>query len=867
MEEKPIIEVLLPLKNISKEARKEKSRKPKNISTMHIYWARRPTIAARAAILGSLLPKSINDKKSSSDCQDPLTMACTWDFAENDNKIKEMRTLLKKVASTSTIKMIDIFAGGGSIPLEGIRLGLETWAVDVNPVAHLIQKGILEYPQVFGKKLISVFEEWVTWVGMRAETELRELYHVSPKKEPPHAFIWAKVIRCQNINCNAKIPLIKQYWLANKKNKKIALKPLVDPSETTLRFTIVENDAIDFNPREGTIHRGRVKCWKCKSIIDNKQLKMAFRQNKVKHEIIAVVFKNDGKTRYELPSIEDIKGFERAIRKLAMFQDQLHPHGLPFIPQEPAPPKEALGCSTASYGLTSWDKFFNARQLVSLLTFTRLILEAQEEMIRQGYDDDLLKAVSLYLAFVLNRVADYNNILCTWHNRSENIGHMYTRPVLTMRWDYAEINPLNSRASSWWTFANAIRKVLEHLTMIECKPARLILGSATSLPFQDQFFDLVITDPPFYDYISYYDLADFFYVWFKRTIGHLFPEILKWPLTPKSEEIIHSPHRHGSREKSKIFYTTLLTKAFQEARRILKDDGICVIMFTHKDTEAWTSLLQSIQDAGFKITATWPLQMEMRSRMRAMKSATVNSTILVACRKQRDSLNVIYLREFKQVLQKHLASKLEDYWKQDIKGVDFFISAIGPAMSLFGNYKTVLTTTGEQLTIEQLLDLTSEICFKFILKMATRWNELQHVDRITSFYLTWKLIHRDAMIEYDVANKLAKAFQVTPSELELLELIKKEARYVQLIPLPQSTRNFERIQRRFDHPPAIIILKHLMSLLREDKLQELRNFLEDVKREHPKVLHACLKIAQTLLEMEEIPTSDKTLLHLLLSII
>ena len=566
-----------------------------------------------------------------------------------------------------------------------------------------------------------------------------------------------------------------------------------------------------------------------------------------------------------MPTSHDLRLLEIARKKLEALQDEWLPNGLTLIPKEAAPPKEALGCSTAHYGLTTWDRFFNARQLVSLTTLARLIIEAQDEMTRQGYDEELRKAISLYLAFVLNRVADYNNILCTWHNRSENIGHMFTRPILTMRWDYAEINPLNPHASSWWSFGKAILKVLEHLTAIECKPAHLILGSATRLPFPDNFFDLIVTDPPFYDNISYSDLSDFFYVWFKRTIGHIFPDILKWPLTPKSEEIIHSPHRHENKEQSKLFYTTSLTRAFKEAHRILKNDGICVIMFTHKNTEAWISLLNSIRESGFQVVATWPLRMEMTARMRAMNSATVNSTILIACRKASPQNKMIFKHEFKEKIMNELIPKIAYFWKQGIRGVDFFISAIGPAMEIFNDYKIVYTSDGNKMSLEELLDLTSEVCFKFILETTINKTALAAIDRVTAFYLTWRILQKQGTMEFDAANKLAKAYQLNISELEGLGIVKKERQQVHLVSLCELNDNCVWSSSELINLPLIKILMKVITALRINNGTKAKDLLARLKHDHDKIYHRCMKLAQSLIEIRHTPSQDKRYLHLLVS--
>ncbi len=869
MDEKTLIESFMPLDSIGSESRREKARKPKNISTMHIYWARRPTISARAAILGGLIPRSVMDEKHVSKMAMLLKKAYTWDFMEDPAKVNEIRNFLKKFHGNEPIRLIDIFAGGGAIPLEGIRLGCETWAVDINPVAYLIQKGILVYPHIFGKKLIKEFEYWINWIGKKAESELKFAYQIPGKMMMPHAFIWAKTIQCPNKKCQAEIPLIKQFWLANKKKKKIALKPLFSESDNILQFKIVKDEEIDFDPKEGLIKAGKARCWKCNSVIDKKLIKTLFKERRTGQRLLVVVFNQNGKKKYEIPAKDALLGFQLVSEKLKQMRDVLLQNGLPLVPQEPAPPQGALGCSTANYGLTTWDKFFNSRQLFSLMTLTKLINEAQAEMEHLEYDSEMKKAISLYLAFTLNRIADYNNILCTWHNRSENIGHLFTRPVLSMKWDYAEINPLNEQASSWWSFGRAIKLVLEHLTTIECKPANLLRGSSTPLPFPDQHFDIVVTDPPFFDNISYSDLSDFFYVWFKRTIGHLFPEVLRWPLSPKSEEIIHSPDRHGSKELSKVFYTTSLTRAFKEAHRILRDDGICIVMFTHKETEAWMSLLKSLIDAGFQITATWPIRMEMTTRMRAMKSAAVGSTILIACRKRKSPKDSIYLPEFKKELQQYLMNKMNFFWNQGIRGIDFFISSIGPAMSVASQYQSVKKLSGETVTTESILDLTSNFCFQFILEKATGKTFMKKDDEITAFYLTWKMIHDNDVLDYDSANKLAKAFQMDLSHLVALGLLEKNLSSIRILPLHGHVGNEmkQQHQRMFENSPLLLLIQFINLLQQEKEPEKLHHLADSITRENMNLFSKCIQLAQVLLKIKSVPSYDKTLLHTLLTML
>ncbi|MFA0735812.1 MAG: hypothetical protein OGMRLDGQ_002312, partial [Candidatus Fervidibacter sp.] len=641
MGERFLIERALPIKALSQEARREKAIRHGHISTLHVWWARKPLMVARAAVLGALLTEEADVNEQF------VANLCKWEVHDGDPSgrylLEQARTLIRKRFGDRPPKVLDSFAGGGSIPLEALRLGCEAHALEYNPVAYLILKATLEYPQRYRAKLVNEVKCWGEWVLEQARRELAAFYP-SVGRETPIAYIWRRTIHCPNPACSAEIPLASQWWLARKDNKRVALKPIPNPSAKRVDFIIVEGNAIDFDPSKGTVSRGNAVCLVCHTSAKDKYVKAEAQAGRMGHRLVAVVTtKGKGQGRnYRLATEEDMEAFRKAEKALQNLLQTPSPwaFGLSWVPEEPMDQRNPNIVSGRGYGFREWGQLFNPRQLLSLCTFGKWVREAYRQILRESGDAEFAKAVATYLAVAVDSLANFCSVLTSWIPQRELLRSTFAGHHLHMVWDYSETNPL---AVTSGALSEGLETVLRYLTRESRIPqaGSAHLGSAASLPFPDKHFDAVIIDPPYADNVPYADLSDFFYVWLRRTVGDLYPEAFQWTLTPKDEEAVVNPARFGGGKKgeqiAQAHYQRLMQKSFEEIYRVLKPEGMAVVMFTHRSTEAWERLIQSLLDAGLYPTASFPVHTEMESSTHQRGKGAIQSTILMACRRRPEN--------------------------------------------------------------------------------------------------------------------------------------------------------------------------------------------------------------------------------------
>lgn len=500
---KRLIEELLPIKEISEESAREKNIRHGHISTLHIWWARRPLIASRATIYSALVStENIEEKKKF------LLKIAKWETSLNQELIKKAREEIKKENGGKVLRVLDPFSGGGSIPLECLRLGLETHAIDYNPVAVLILKCILEYPQKYGipqkvveqkgfykeekqeSPLIKDVQRWGEWVLEEAKKEIGRFYPRDEDGSIPVGYLWARTIPCQNPLCGAEIPLIRQFWLAKKEKKKISLYPFV--YNKRVEFAIVKKEGNqwkvlessvegfepkvpeNFDPEKGTTARVKAVCLVCGSTVGDDDVRRLFREGKAGQRMIAVVLstqKGEGKS-YRLATEKDLEYYRLAEEYLEEKRKKLWEEwGIDPVPDEPTPEGGGRGAERAfsvrNFGLNTWGDLFNSRQKLALITFTEKVRLAYKKMLEEGYDKDYAKAVVSYLGFIPSRMADTNSTLCHWDGTWEKVSTTFARQALPMNWDYIETNVFSDKGYSYLNILeNNILKVLSHLTQI-----------------------------------------------------------------------------------------------------------------------------------------------------------------------------------------------------------------------------------------------------------------------------------------------------------------------------------------------------------------------------------------------------------------
>jgi putative DNA methylase len=802
-----LIETAFPLQKVSAESVREKNIRHGHISTLHIYWARRPLAASRASIMAALLP---DDPATRHEYLKLIEQLAPWEAVANGGSpslLQRARALIRAAFGGRAPRVLDPFAGGGSIPLEAMRLGCETYALDYNPVAVLLNRCILEYPARFGapdsvpsvplpprddstpsplledaptrSPLLLAVQAWGDWVlrqaqkgGAHGGAPLQDFYPPDPDGSIPVGYIWARTVPCQNPTCGAEIPLMRQTWLAKKDNKKVALKIVPDHAHKRVEFEIVgqNGEPIPFDPERGTVARANVECPLCGSVIDDKTTRRLFQEGKAGQRMVAVVLHHPQQAgkRYRLATERDMDAYRAAERELLRVCARLREEwGVEPVPDEPTPLGKGPGAERAfsihKYGLTRWGDLFNARQQLALVTFADLVRRAHAEMLAQGADPEFAKAAATYLALGVDMTAAFCNTLARWENTSEAIKHLFSRQALPILWDYAEVNPFSGSTGSWEAGTEYYLKALAHLTSIPPVPKsqqplvpKTQHGSATDLPWGDDFFDAVITDPPYYDNVPYADLSDFFYVWLKRTVGHLHPDLFATPLTPKSQEMVADASKvGGDMQKAQERFESMLLQSFREIHRVLKPDGIAVIVFAHKTTEAWETVLGALTEAGLRTTMAWPIHTEMQARLRAQESAALASSIYMVCRKRQGAATG-YRSEVRCETRELVERRLQQFWDAGIRGADMFISAIGAGMEVFTRYARVEKVWGDPVSMGEFLQEVRQVVAEFALRRVLHEQAVaSELDALTRFYLLYRWAYGRAEVPFDEARKLA----------------------------------------------------------------------------------------------------------------
>jgi adenine-specific DNA methylase len=764
---KRLAEVDFPIAVVSKHSAREKSIRHGHPSTLHLWWARRPLAACRAMLLGLLLPDP-GDKHCPEDfkqqARDLLSRLlgnvgpkdkdlrksllrfigdfANWDNSNHPTFLEVGRGLVKAAHGEEAPLVVDPFAGGGSIPLEALRLGCEAFASDLNPVACLILKVMLEDIPRYGPELAKELRQVGGEIKKQAEEELAGFYPKDPDGATPIAYLWARTVRCESPNCGAEIPLMRSFWLCKKANRNRALKyKVVRPGGELphVEFGVFEPKS-DREVPGRTVSRAKATCLCCNTVLPPERVRAQLAKQRGGADsffdakgnrtggalLLAVVTLHPGITgrKYRLPTESDYHAVWKAQKRLKTILDEWKSGGresLCPVPDEPTPAGGGSGAGRAfsvqKYGMLQWGDLFLARQKLTLTTLAR---EVRARSVTSTKD---------LLGLAISRLSDYGSAQTTWVPTGEFIRSTFGRHALPIVWDFSEPIPWTESSGNFDGALNWVAHV------IESWPGGSIFGQvqvadATQSPLPDQTSTVWFTDPPYYDAIPYSDLSDYFLAWMKRMLPD-YPLLRdpfdpSNPLSPKQREAVQDETKEvDGRPKDRIFFEDTMAKAFLEGRRVLKEDGIGSVVFAHKTTEGWEALLSGMIRGGMTITASWPIATERPGRLRSQESAALATSVHLVCRPRPEDAPVGDWGEVLRELPKRVGDWMERLQGEGIRGADLVFACIGPALEIFSRYRMVETAAGREVTLAEYLEKVWEVVGRTALEQVLGTAEAQ----------------------------------------------------------------------------------------------------------------------------------------------
>ena len=765
---KRLAEVDFPIAEVSRHAAREKSIRHGHPSTLHLWWARRPLASSRAVLMALLLPDPcdphcpeefktrakelllamwggrqgwVSQVKTDEGLRQVLLRFiadfANWDNAAKTEYLETGRGLVQAAHPEQTPLVVDPFAGGGSIPLEALRLGCDAFASDLNPVACLILKVMLEDIPRHGLGLADELRKAGAEIKAQAEKELADLYPKDPDRATPIAYLWARTVRCESPNCGAEIPLMRSMWLCRKPKRKWALRSNVvrdDGVPPRVEFGIFEPKA-DREVADGTVTRAKATCLCCRTVLPPERVRAQLAAQRGGADTVfdedgnrtggammtaAVTLKEGQQGRhYRLPTDADYAAVRLAQERVEDLLDEWAGEGrqgLCPVPDEPLPPVGTLGFRVQRYGMLQWGDLFTARQKAALVRLLNTV---------RGTTTAGLVSV---LACAFNRVS-MSNMTCTrWNAIAEKMQHTFGRQALPMVWDFAEIVVTADAPGNWKSGYSLISDVVD--MSVTRHAGQVQEADATDHPLPSQSASVWFTDPPYYDAIPYADLSDFFLVWLKRSLpDHALmrdPFDPDNPLSPKIREAVQDETKLSNEQpKNRQWFEATMAEAFAEGRRVLNEDGVGSVVFAHKTTEGWEALLSGMIRGGWTITGSWPIATEMGSRLRARDSAALATSIHLICRPRPEDAPI---GEWVDVLRE-LPDRVGDWMQrlegEGVRGADLVFACIGPALEIYSRYRRVETPEGQEVTLPDYLERVWEVVGREALKQVLGTAEAQ----------------------------------------------------------------------------------------------------------------------------------------------
>ncbi len=749
---KKLIEVALPLDEINAQSSREKSIRHGHPSTLHLWWARRPLAACRAVLFASLVDDPSNDLPEDEATVererlfDIIRELVKWENSSDEAVLGRAREEILRSTGGNPPPVLDPFCGGGSIPLEAQRLGLEAHGSDLNPVAVMITKALIELPPKFAgdppvnpesrktadlsawrgaQGLAEDVRHYGAWMRERAKERIGHLYPTGPGGETVIAWLWARTVRCPNPACGATMPLVSSFWLSRKPNKKAWVEPVVIGGDETpdgkpgVRFVVKDKETSGAPPDPPKVGRGaKFRCLVCDQISDEAHVKAEGKAGRMGRQLMAVVAEGHRGRTY----LESTEAHVAAAEKAK-----------PKWKPDAAIADNPRDFRTQLYGMPNFSDLFTPRQLVALGTFSDLVGEAQDlthnAALASGLSEEqavaYAHAVATYLGLTVSRTANTVSSLAIWSQTREQSINTFSRQALAMTWDFPEVNPFARAAGDFGATSESMAKSISAVTPAHAGHVSQ-RDATTTISNVDR--PIISTDPPYYDNIGYADLSDYFYVWLRRSLGEIYPEIFGTMLVPKSAELVATPYRFGgSKRKAQEFFEEGLGMAFAQIRLHANPEYPVTVYYAFKQAESekpsanggvggddhgvlavastgWETMLTGLMEAGFQITGTWPMRTERPTGMKVAVNALASSVVMV-CRARPADSPVASRRDFQNALRRELPGALSVMMRENIAPVDLAQATIGPGMAIYSRYSSVLENDGTPLNVRTALQL------------------------------------------------------------------------------------------------------------------------------------------------------------------
>lgn len=819
---KKLIEVAIPLEAINAASAKEKSIRHGHPSTMHLWWARRPLAACRAVLFAQLVddPSSDLNKFPDAETQEAerkrlfgiIEELVKWENSTNEEVLESARAEIRKSCGGELPPVYDPFSGGGSIPLEAQRLGLPAHGSDLNPVAVMIGKAMIEIPPKFKDKepihpgakdrqfyrnaegLAEDVKYYGEWMREKAWERIGHLYpqvdlskEYGGSKATVIGWIWARTVPSPDPAFSAvQVPIASSFLLSTKVGKEAWIEPLIDKQAKTITYRIRHGGtkAELAAAKEGTkAGRGaNFRCLMSDTAITPKHITSAGKSGRMGQALIAIVAEGNGTRAYVPPTVEQVATAVSAS---------------PSWKPEQRQPENPRWFSPPAYGMETFGDLFTDRQLVTLTTLSDLVQEARAQIeadVRAaGLEPDATplrdggtgtqayaEAVSVYLGLAGSRLADSCNTICRWAADKTQLKNMFSRQAIPMSWDFFEANPFAGAAGDFLVSATTVSKVLDRFQPFSQGIVRNQDAQTVDYPSGA----VISCDPPYYDNIGYADLSDFFYCWMKPNIQKVYPDIFSVLATPKSEELVATPYRHGGREAAERFFLDGMSRAIANMAKHSSDAFPATIYYAFKQSEidqegisstGWATFLQAVVEAGYAVVGTWPMRTEMANRMIASGTNALANSVVLVCRKKETTAESITRAEFIRALKRELPPAIAELQAANIAPADMPQSAIGPGMGVFSRYKAVLESDDSPMSVKTALQLINRELDEYLGGIQGEF------DADTRFAITWFEQNGNGKGDYGVADNLARARGISVDSVKHAGIVESAAGKVRIL--------------------------------------------------------------------------------------